>query len=118
MRRPFAWTGRGAPIGDLPQAGLSHAANFCARAEPGAFGVPDPVRFGGRGNRTLPAMVRVAPVKRKDDKTRYPRVGVLFENHNRETGEVFYTIRLDFPIGVTELVAFPPKPRDDDEVTE
>ncbi len=60
-----------------------------------------------------------APVKSKDGKTRYPRVGVLFENHNRETGEVFYTIKLDFPVGVTELVAFPPKPRDEEtpEVT-
>ena len=67
---------------------------------------------------TMAYFTITAPVKGKDDKTRYPRVGVLFENHNRETGEVFYTIKLDFPVGVTELVAFPPKPRDDDEVTE
>ena len=58
-----------------------------------------------------------APVKGKDDKTRYPRVGVLFENHSRETGEVYYTIKLDFPIGVTELVAFTPKPRDEDNAS-
>ena len=56
-----------------------------------------------------------APVTGKDDKTRYPRVGVLFENHNRETGEVYYTIKLDFPIGVTEMVAFPPRPRDEND---
>ena len=55
-----------------------------------------------------------APVKGKDDKTRYPRVGVLFENHNRETGEIYFTLKLDFPVGVTELVAFPPKNRDED----
>ena len=53
-----------------------------------------------------------APCTGKDDKTRYPRVGVLFENHNRETGEVYYTIKLDFPIGVTEMVAFPPRSRE------
>ncbi|WP_420012127.1 hypothetical protein [Tateyamaria sp.] len=53
------------------------------------------------------------PVKGKDDKIRYPRVGALFENHNRATGEVFYTIKLDFPVGATELVAFPPKPDGD-----
>ena len=56
-----------------------------------------------------------APIKGKDDKTRYPRVGVLFENHNRESGEVYYTIKLDFPVGVTEMIAFPPKPRDEGE---
>ena len=33
-----------------------------------------------------------APVTGTDDKTRYPRVGVLFENHNRETGEVYFPI--------------------------
>lgn len=53
------------------------------------------------------------PVKTKDG-TRYPRVGALFENHNRETGEVFYAIKLDFPVAVTELVAFPPKPKEDE----
>ena len=56
-----------------------------------------------------------APVTGTDDKTRYPRVGVLFENHNRETGEVYFTIKLDFPIGVTELIAFPPRPRDEND---
>ena len=50
------------------------------------------------------------PVKGKDDITRYPRVGVMFENRNRETGAVFYTIRLDYPVGVTELLVFPPRP--------
>lgn len=54
-----------------------------------------------------------APVKTKDGKTRYPRVGALFENTNRETGEIFYSIKLDFPVGVTEMVAFPPKPKDE-----
>ena len=56
-----------------------------------------------------------APVTGTDDKTRYPRVGVLFENHNRETGEVYFTIKLDFPVGVTDLIAFPPRPRDEND---
>ena len=54
-----------------------------------------------------------APLKYQkggQEATRYPRVGVLFENRHRETGEIYYTIKLDFPVGVTEMVAFPPKP--------
>ena len=42
-------------------------------------------------------------------------MGALFENHKRDTGEVYYTIRLDFPVGATEMVAFQPKPKDDGE---
>ena len=49
------------------------------------------------------------PVDGKDNVKRYPRVGVMFENTNRETGEVYFNIRLDFPVGATELLAFPPK---------
>ena len=52
------------------------------------------------------------PVEGKDNIKRYPRVGVLFQNHSQETCEVYYTIRLDFPVGATELLAFPPKSRD------
>ncbi|WP_419739488.1 hypothetical protein [Ruegeria sp.] len=52
------------------------------------------------------------PVAGKDGKTRYPRVGVLFENTNRNTGEIYHTIRLDFPVGATELRAFVPRERD------
>ena len=50
------------------------------------------------------------PVTDKFGRKRFPRVGAMFENHNRETGEVFYTIRLDYPICVTELLVFPPRP--------
>ena len=49
------------------------------------------------------------PVEGTGGKTRYTRVGVMFENTRKETGEIFYSIKLDFPIGATELVAFPPK---------
>ena len=43
--------------------------------------------------------------------TRFRRVGAIFENARRETGEVFLSVKLDFPGAVTELVAFPPCPR-------
>ena len=48
------------------------------------------------------------------EKRRYTRVGVMFENTRRETGEVVYSIKLDFPVGATELVAFVPKAKTDD----
>ena len=43
---------------------------------------------------------------------RFRRVGAVFENTRRETGETFLSIKLDFPVAVTELVAFPPSSRD------
>ena len=46
---------------------------------------------------------------------RYTRVGAVFENTRRDTGETFLSIKLDFPVAVTELVAFLPKPRDGNE---
>ena len=51
------------------------------------------------------------PVKYDDngtEKTTYRRVGAVFENTKRDTGETFLTLKLDFPVGVTELVAFQP----------
>ena len=50
------------------------------------------------------------PVTDDAGRKRFPRVGAMFENRNRETGEVFYTIRLDYPVAVTELLVFPPRP--------
>lgn len=47
------------------------------------------------------------------EETRFRRVGAVFENARRETGEVFLSVKLDFPVAVTELVAFPPKADDD-----
>lgn len=52
------------------------------------------------------------PVAYKDhgtEKTSFRRVGAVFQNSRRETGEVFFSIKLDFPVGATDLVAFPPK---------
>jgi hypothetical protein len=43
-----------------------------------------------------------------ETRTRYPRVGALFQNFRRETGEVYFTVKLDFPVGTTELLAFAP----------
>ena len=65
--------------------------------------------------------VLTVPVTYKRDdqeRTRFARVGAVFENHRRDTGEVFLSIRLDFPVGATELVAFPPNeaPADDGEL--
>ncbi|MXX87998.1 MAG: hypothetical protein F4213_18760 [Boseongicola sp. SB0677_bin_26] len=51
----------------------------------------------------------VVPVEGTDGKTRYRRVGALFENAHSETGELYYTMQLDFPVGVTKLLAFPPR---------
>lgn len=59
-----------------------------------------------------------APVTYKDtngqDVTRYTKVGAVFENTRRDTGEAFLSIKLDFPVGLTDLVAFVPKSREDD----
>ncbi|MXW85606.1 MAG: hypothetical protein F4103_16660 [Boseongicola sp. SB0673_bin_14] len=51
----------------------------------------------------------VVPVEGTDKKTRFRRVGALFENAHSETGEIYYTVQLDFPVGVTKLLAFPPR---------
>ena len=42
-------------------------------------------------------------------KTTYRRVGAVFENTRRDTGETILSIKLDFPVGATELVAFRPR---------
>lgn len=59
------------------------------------------------------------PVTYKDksgkDQTSYRRVGMAFENTKKDTGETFLSLKLDFPVGVTELVAFQPKPKGDEE---
>ena len=58
------------------------------------------------------------PVKFDDngaEKTRYQRVGVLFENTRQGSGEKVFSIKLDFPVGVTELVAFTPRANGNDE---
>lgn len=53
----------------------------------------------------------VVAVKR-GERTFYNRVGALFENHSNETGERYFKVVLDYPVGATELLAFPPRPDD------
>ncbi|WP_282610810.1 hypothetical protein [Pelagibius sp. Alg239-R121] len=60
--------------------------------------------------------VLTVPVEYQDNgttKTTFRRVGVVFENTRRDTGETFFNIKLDFPVGVTEMVAFQPKANDE-----
>lgn len=57
----------------------------------------------------------VVPVAGNDGKTRYRRVGALFENSHSETGEIYYTIQLDFPVGAKKMLCFAPRA---DEVPE
>ena len=46
------------------------------------------------------------------EKTAYRRVGAAFENTKRDTSETFLTLKLDFTVGATELVAFQASNRD------
>ncbi len=48
-----------------------------------------------------------------NDRTRYVRVGVMFENTS-SAGEVYHRLLLDFPVGATEILLFPPRPEDGD----
>ena len=49
------------------------------------------------------------------EQTSFRRVGAVFENTKNETGETFLSIKLDYPVAVTELVAFQPKPKGDEK---
>jgi uncharacterized protein (DUF736 family) len=68
--------------------------------------------------KTMTNYVLTVPVTyKKDDQehTTYRRVGAVFENTKNDTGETFLSIKLDFPVAVTELVAFQPKEMDAEE---
>ncbi|MGH1355992.1 MAG: hypothetical protein ACRBBS_13035 [Thalassovita sp.] len=54
----------------------------------------------------------VIPVEGSDGKTRYTRVGTLWQNE--KDGQTFFKLDLDFPVGATEILAFPPKSKDDE----
>ena len=47
-------------------------------------------------------------------KTTYRRVGAVFQNAKSDTGETYLSVQLDFPVGATKLVAFQPRPRDEE----
>jgi len=58
------------------------------------------------------------PVKFKKDgqeKVTFRRVGAMFSNTRNETGEEFFTLKLDFPVAVDELVIFPPNSRNTED---
>ena len=59
--------------------------------------------------------VTVTYMKDGQEKTTYRRVGAVFENTKAETGEAFLSIKLDFPVAVTELVAFQPRDKETGE---
>ena len=60
-----------------------------------------------RYNLTAP----VTYVQNGEQKTRYTRVGTIFEN-TREDGSTCLSVKLDFPVGATEMVAFEPRAKD------
>ena len=47
-----------------------------------------------------------------EEKTSYRRVGAIFQNQRKGSDETLLQVRLDFPVGATELVAFPPRSGD------
>ena len=58
----------------------------------------------------------MVPVQYKGSaKPAYRRVGAVFENQKKDSGETYLTVKLDFPVGVMEMVAFPAKSGDEDE---
>lgn len=59
-------------------------------------------------NKMFTLTVPVTFKKDGKEQTSFRRVGAVFEN-TRDNGDVVLSIKLDFPVGVTELVAFPPK---------
>ena len=61
------------------------------------------------------ATVPVTYTKDGQEKTRFQRVGAMFRNTRRDTGEEFYQLKLDFPVAVSELVMFPPNSREPQE---
>ncbi len=70
-------------------------------------------------NKIYTLTVPVTYQKDGKDQTSFRRVGAVFENTRNDSGEPFLSIKLDFPVAITELVAFPPKPDGDDgNVTE
>lgn len=63
-----------------------------------------------RYNLTIP----VTYTQNGEEKTRYARVGTIFEN-TRDNGDTLLSVKLDYPVGATEMVGFLPKARDEDD---
>lgn len=60
--------------------------------------------------------VPVAYTKDGKEQTTFRRVGSIFENQHRNSDATFLSIRLDYPVAVTEFVAFPATNGTEDEV--
>lgn len=56
---------------------------------------------------TFTATVPVKFIKDGQEKVTFRRVGAMFRNTRNGTGEEFFTLKLDFPVGSQELVMFP-----------
>ena len=63
--------------------------------------------------------VATVPVKYTDgegqERTRFQRVGAMFRNTRNGDGSEFFSLKLDFPVGVQELVMFPPSSKEPQE---
>ena len=107
---PVRWTGKQKdgfhPYGpDPPTFNLQHSLAQSAEKPSSKQGEIDMTKV-------YTLTVPVTFTKDGQEKTSYRRVGAVFENNRRDTGEVFFSIKLDFPVAVTELVAFPPRAQD------
>ena len=63
--------------------------------------------------------VATVPVKYTDgegvERTRFQRVGAMFRNTRNGDGSEFFSLKLDFPVAVQELVMFPPSAKEHQE---
>ena len=63
--------------------------------------------------------VATVPVKFTDndgkERTRFQRVGAMFRNTRNGDGSEFFSLKLDFPVAVQELVMFPPSSKEPHE---
>ena len=63
--------------------------------------------------------VATVPVKYTDgedqERTRFQRVGAMFRNTRGADGLEFFSLKLDFPVSVQELVMFPPSSKEPQE---
>ena len=93
---------------DFPVGALELLA-FPPRASEDGAGAGDATAAAGAAGTARARFNVVVPVQ-AGHRTHYTRVGGLFENVGRETGETWYRLVLDFPVGALELLAFPPRP--------
>lgn len=62
--------------------------------------------------------VPVTFTKDVKEKTSFRRVGAAFLNDRRDGDGQFLSIKLDFPVAVSDLVAFPMENNGDNDITE